>query len=100
MLKHIVLFKLKDEAEGYSKQENALRMKQRLEELPGAIPQVVSFRVGLNISKSPVAYDLGVDSEFESAETLEIYRVHPKHVVVLEFINPLRESVAVVDYEF
>ena len=49
MIKHIVLWKLKDEAEGRSKIENAHLMKTKLEALPLMISELNSVEVGVNI---------------------------------------------------
>jgi hypothetical protein len=38
MIKHIVLWKLKDFAEGTTKQENSLKVKVMLKEMSGKIP--------------------------------------------------------------
>jgi hypothetical protein len=39
MIKHIVMWRLKEFAEGAAKAENALRMKEILETLPVKIPE-------------------------------------------------------------
>jgi hypothetical protein len=46
MLKHIVLFKLKDSAAGTGKDENACKLKAELDALAGKIPQIVKMEVG------------------------------------------------------
>lgn len=42
MLKHIVMWKLKEFAEGKTKAENALIMKESLERLVGIVPEIDS----------------------------------------------------------
>ena len=49
MIKHIVLWKLKDEAEGRSKIENAHLMKTKLEALPLLITELNAVEVGINM---------------------------------------------------
>lgn len=49
MYKHMVLWKLKDSAEGLSKVELAVEVKKRLETLPGIISEIEDFEVGINI---------------------------------------------------
>ena len=44
MLKHIVMWKLKEFAEGKTKAENALIMKESLERLVGIVPEIISYR--------------------------------------------------------
>ena len=52
MLKHIVMWKLKEFAEGKTKAENALIMKENLERLVGIVPEIISLQVGINDSVS------------------------------------------------
>lgn len=100
MIKHLVLFKLADEAEGYSKRENALLIKEKLEALKGAIPEIRKIEVLINHSDaSQDNYDIVLDSEFDTFEDLNIYAVHPEHVKVGAFIAKVRTARAAIDYE-
>lgn len=98
MIKHVVMWKLKDFAEGCSREENAKKIKSMLEALVGKIDQIVSLEVGINISNSDMAYDAVLISEFENQQKLEEYRIHPEHVKVSEFVSKVRVSRVVVDY--
>ena len=53
MLKHIVVWKLKDFAEGASKDENAHKMKALLEGLKKKIKVIKTLEVGININGYP-----------------------------------------------
>jgi hypothetical protein len=99
MVKHIVMWKLNESAEGFTKAENANRMKKWLEELKLFIPEIKNLEVGININPSPVAYEIVLYSEFESKETLQIYQHHPEHTKFKNRINNLRTERTVVDYE-
>jgi hypothetical protein len=98
MVKHIVLFKLKDRAEGASRADNARVAKARLEALRGKIPGLLDLTVGLNPDPNDSSYDLALDSTFESREALAAYQVHPEHQAVADFIGRVRESRTVADY--
>jgi hypothetical protein len=98
MLKHIVLFKLKEHAEGADKAENAGRVKEALESLAKKIPQVRHLEVGINIIPSDAAYDVALITEFGDEKDLAIYVKHPEHVRIAEFVGKVREGRAVVDY--
>ncbi|MDO5665558.1 MAG: Dabb family protein [Bacteroidia bacterium] len=101
MIKHIVLFKLADKAEGNSKAENALIMKQRLEALKGLIPEIVKIEVSINHVDAPAGnYDVMLDSEFKNLDDLQTYISHPEHLRVGEFIVKVRTERAAIDYEF
>ena len=98
MLKHIVLFKLKERAEGASKEENARKIKRDLEALAGKIPQLRHMEVGINCIPGEAAYDVAIYAEFADEKDLSIYMKHPEHVKVADFVGKVRESRVVVDY--
>ncbi|NFM46603.1 Dabb family protein [Clostridium botulinum] len=99
MIKHIVMWKLKEFAEGKSKLENANIIKINLEDLKHRIDEVKLIEVGVNINNSQQAYDVVLYSEFENLEDLNSYQNHPDHVKVGEFINKVKEDKIVTDYE-
>jgi hypothetical protein len=98
MLKHIVMWKLKEVAECGDRIQNARKMKHDLEALKSKIPQIKNIEVGLNSLPSEGSYDVVLYSEFESEQDLEAYQKHPEHVKVAQFIGTVRERRAVVDY--
>jgi hypothetical protein len=101
MVRHIVLFKLADEAEGRSKVENALIIKERLEELKNTIPVIRKIEVKINLSEASADnHDVILESEFDTLEDVRTYAVHPEHIKVGEFIAKVRTSRAAIDYEF
>ena len=103
MLKHIVMWKLKEEGhheEGKSKKEsNALLAKEYLESLANTIPEIRKIEVGININPSEAAFDLVLYSEFDDEKGLECYQNHPDHLRVGEFIRKITETRVVVDYK-
>ena len=98
VIKHIVMWKLKDSHEGMSKDECIAKIKQELEGLKSAIPEIKIMELGKNFNELPVSYDVVLYSEFESMEDLEIYQKHPEHVKVAKFIRQIRTDVALADY--
>lgn len=99
MIKHIVMWKLKESMEGMEKAEIALKMKADLESLISEISQIRKIEIGINILDSQQAYDVVIYSEFDNMQDLNIYQEHPAHLKVAEFVGKVRESRAVVDYE-
>lgn len=99
MIRHVVMWKFKDEAEGKSKQENLEKVKSMLDALPAKIDQINSFEMGMNVKESDAAYDAVLVSTFNSLEELEEYRVHPEHVKVSQYVSKVRTNRAVVDFE-
>ncbi|MDZ5034700.1 Dabb family protein [Clostridium perfringens] len=70
MIKHIVMWKLKDEAEGNSKAENAKIIKNSIEDLKEKINEIVDIEVGIDVNKSDQAYDVVLYSTFNSLEVV------------------------------
>jgi len=99
MIKHIVMWRLKDEAAGATKNENALKLKKSLESLVGRIPSLKAAEVGINYNPSDAAFDVVLYSEFEDQEGLNAYQSHPEHVKIVDFVGEIRTDRAVVDYE-
>jgi len=100
MLHHIVMWTLKDYAEGKSKNENALLMKAGFEKLLPAIKEIKKLEVGINIVSSQYAnFDIVLDIWFDNYEQMEIYQKHPLHEEISGWIVKVRETRAAVDYE-
>ena len=99
MIKHIVLWRLKDRANGLGKTEIATTMKERLEALRGVVPGLLHLEVGLDFLKSETSSDLVLYTEFASREALEAYQTHPAHKEFVAFSHDLRTERRVVDYE-
>jgi len=99
MIIHIVMFTLKEHAEGNDKSENLVIMKEKLESLIDNIDLIRKFEVGLNFNTSATAYDIVLYSEFDSAEDLSAYQIHQEHRKVAGFIGKISDKRAVVDYE-
>lgn len=99
MIKHIVFWKLKEHANGMSKQENALAIKQQLENLNGQIEGCLKLEVGFDFLQSAESADVVLYSEFESKEALTYYANHPLHKAVMPFIAEARSERRVIDVE-
>jgi hypothetical protein len=99
MVKHIVVWKLKDFAESHDKYQNASIVKELLESMRGKIPGLRHIEVGINFTKEENAGDVVLYSELESREALDVYQNHPVHIAVKDFIKNVRSERRVVDYE-
>ena len=99
MVKHIVLWKLKEHAQGKSKQENADAIKTMIENLNGKIPGLIKLEVGLDFSASESSADIVLYSEFENRKALENYQTHPLHEEVKPYVLEARSERRVADYE-
>ena len=97
MVKHIVMWKLKDFAENRSREENIKYIKNMLEALPEIIKEIKFIEVGSNIAQDN-SYDAVLYSEFETLEDLEIYQNHPEHKKISEYVSKVRDARIVGDY--
>ena len=99
MIKHVILWTLKNE---YSEEEKAqikLGIKQNLEGLLGKIPGLSEIKVNINGLSSSNA-DLMLDSTFENVEALKNYAVHPEHVHVADtYVRPFTATRSCLDFE-
>lgn len=96
MIKHIVMFTLKEE----NKNENLETAKDKLKNFETEIPSIKKFEVVTNAEGAPESnYDLALICDFEDIEGLKAYQIHPKHVEFGKFITSVRESRACIDYE-
>lgn len=97
MIKHIILWNLKEDIEDTVKVKKGI--KENLESLVGKVPGLVKLEIiteGLPSSNA----DVMLYSEFESAEALKGYAVHPDHVAAADgFVRPYTASRVCMDYE-
>jgi hypothetical protein len=100
MIKHIVFFNLADNAEGKTKQQNAIFIKSELENLIHLVPEIVKIEVGINSPDAPQGnFDLSLYSEFKTMADLDAYQIHPEHKRVAAYIGKVKTDRACVDYE-
>ena len=98
MVKHIVLFKLKDEVPEAEKLVVMNKFKEAIEALPAVIPVIRKIEVGLN-SNPGETWHIALYSEFDNLDDVKFYATHPLHVAAGKIIAEAKESRACVDYE-
>ncbi len=96
MIKHIVMWKLKEE-DAQVKQQQMEKTKEVLEALVGVIPGLITAKVEFDCLDND--YDLLLYSELESKQALADYQVHPEHQKIVEFIRSIVCGRACVDFE-
>lgn len=92
MVKHIVVWKLADAA---AADENAARMKEKLEALVGVVPglQTASVHRGFG------GWDVCLESTHDSREALEEYQSHPAHLEAKKFVHSVVCDRASCDFD-
>ena len=92
MIKHIVLYTLKD---GVDKDDAVKLIASVLEPLVGRIPGLLH----MEIRRAYVGMDYALYSEFESKEALASYAVHPLHEEAKGHFFHLLDRRVAADYE-
>lgn len=100
MLKHIVMWRYKDGAEGKSSLEHAQWMKEHLEALVGVVPEIKSLEYGIDTLHTPASYHGVLTVVVEDADALQRYANHPEHLKIVEVGKKVAETRVVVDYNF
>ncbi len=99
MIKHIVIWKLKDAAHDSDRAANARAIKERLESLRGRIPGLRQIEVGIDFSATASSGDVVLYSEFDSRAALDAYQSHPLHQAIVPFVAQAASERRMVDYE-
>ncbi len=99
MVKHVILWTLKDELSETKKEEVKKGIKEGLEGLKGVIPGLRDIVVNINgLPSSNV--DLMLDSTFDDEEALKAYAVNPAHVAVADGkVRPYTKTRGCLDFK-
>jgi hypothetical protein len=92
MIKHIVMWKLKNAAD-------AKRFAALLERCQHIVPGMVDFEVATANSKLEANADVVLYSVFATRSALNDYQDHPIHKSISGELGAMRESRMVLDYE-
>ncbi|MGS0740545.1 Dabb family protein [Glaciimonas sp. GG7] len=98
-LKHIVIWKLKEHAEGADKATNARKLKALLDSCAALVPGILKFEAVIAQDGLEATYDVMLNSEFASRAALDAYQHHPDHVAIKPFVGAVREARQCFDYE-
>ena len=99
MVKHIILWNLKDEFSPEEKENIKAGIKEGLERLHGRIDGLVDIRVN-TVGLASSTADLMLDSTFESEEALKFYSSHPLHQEVANTrVRPFTKQRSCLDFE-
>ncbi|MBQ2731412.1 MAG: Dabb family protein [Clostridia bacterium] len=96
MVRHVILWKLKEE---HNTPEVKAAIKEHLESLVGVVPGLVSLSVHTEALPSSNA-DLCLDSVLVDEAALKGYATHPAHVAAADtFVCPFVETRLCLDFE-
>ena len=99
MLKHIVWFTFKEEAEGASAAENAEKAVTMLRSLEGKIPTLKTLDVSKDFASTTTEeVQVILFSTHDDEAGLKDYAEHPLHLECVEFIKKVIASRKAIDF--
>ena len=100
MVKHVILWTLKDDFSAEEKENIKKGIKEGLEGLKGKIPGLLEIKVNAYGRLDSSNADLMLDSTFENAQALKSYSKHPEHVAVADSkVRPFTAARTCLDFE-
>jgi hypothetical protein len=97
MIRHVVVFRWNDSVTD----EQLVAMSAALDALPGAIPEVVSYRHGRDIGIGAGNFQYSITADFADADGFAAYRDHPGHQrFIAEHITGRVAERAAVQFEY
>ncbi len=98
MIRHVVSWKLAATDEAV-RAEQAAAIASGLQSLPASIPEILSLEVGTNVLNPGANFDLVLIADYEDADALARYQVHPEHKKVASYIQSVVAERSSVDFE-
>ena len=100
MVKHIILWRLKEDLTAEEKESVKQDIKAGLEGLAGRIPGLLDIKVVVDGRLDSSNADVMLDSTFTDEAALRGYAVHPEHVAVADGkVRPYTCLRTCLDYE-
>lgn len=99
MIRHIVLFKLKDFSSEVERNDAIENVLINFRSLLGEIAQIRKYKVEADIVHGESSFDIAIDSNFDTLEDLKTYQKHPAHQYAVEQNKQWCEKKVVIDYE-
>ncbi len=94
MLRHIVMMKFNEKGKA---ENSAAKIEGMLYGLLKTVEPLKKMEVGVSDFDNNV-FGLVLTADFEDEAGLKVYRAHPDHVKILNYMKEVVEEVAAVDY--
>ncbi len=99
MVRHVVMWKFKESAEGCTKLENMEKVREGLFALLPIIPEIKKMEIGFDVKHTDASMDFMLLTEFDNMDDLGVYAVHPDHLKLSGFVREVVETRVVLDCE-
>ena len=97
MIRHIVLWKLKDDADA-SREERIAMIRGAIEPLAELVPSVRALEIVENSAYHEANYEVALISDFDDVAGLDEYQQHPAHVEAAAIVRSQVASRPSVDF--
>lgn len=94
MIRHIVMFKIKDEF-----RDEIPQLVKNFYGMKGKIEGMVSLEAGADFLHSERSYDLALITVFRDRAAFEAYQTHPAHLPVKKRMHEVRQTSVACDFE-
>lgn len=88
-LHHIVMWTLKEEAQGQSKAQNMQKAREVLMSCSSLVTGIEHFEVGLKTDGLDCTCDVILNSVFKDEAALSAYQNHPDHMAIKPFMKAI-----------
>ena len=95
MIRHIVLFKIKDEFK-----DKIPQLVKNFYGMKGKVEGMLDLESGQDVLHSDRSYDLALITTFDSMESFQAYQTHPAHLPVKKRMHEVRSASVACDFEF
>ena len=95
MIRHIVLFKIKEEY-----QSEIPQLIEYFYGMKGRIEGMLELEAGQDVLHSERSYDLALITVFDSMDSFRAYQTHPVHMPVRKRMHEVRSASVACDFEF
>ena len=95
MIRHIVLFRIKDEFK-----DEIPQLVKNFEGMAGRIEGMLELQAGADILHSERSYDLALITVFQDRAAFDAYQTHPVHLPVKKHMHEVRSASVACDFEF
>ena len=95
MIRHIVLFRIRDEYK-----EEIPELIRGFQGMVGKVEGLLELQAGADFLHSERSYDLALLTVFDSRASFEAYQTHPAHLPVKKRMHEVRKDSVACDFEF
>ena len=94
MIRHIVMFKIKDEFK-----DEIPQLVKNFQGMKGRIEGMIDLEAGADILHSERSYDLALITVFQDRAAFDAYQTHPVHLPVKKRMHEVRSASVACDFE-